>query len=204
VVIPESTLTADGTYSATLGFSVFGNIDTTSYPGATGYTYLLMQTSFNLQTTNPPGVFPIATNPALVEFSDGIAFDGTNYLVGMLAGTNISAQFFSSNGTLIGPLVTIGQSLGFPRLAFGGSNYLAAWEDDFDSGENLFGQIISRNGTMAGPAFSLGPGGSSCGIGRHEFPGDIARQRQCLIWPIGDFGRGVVRPAILNQRPAKQ
>jgi hypothetical protein len=50
-------------------------------------------------------------------FSGGTLFDGTNYCVGMLAGTNLVGQFFPTNGTLVGPQITIGSNPGFPPAA---------------------------------------------------------------------------------------
>ncbi|MHB8523174.1 MAG: hypothetical protein ACYDH9_20810 [Limisphaerales bacterium] len=113
--------------------------------------------------THATNVFPVATNESLVEFSGGIATSGSNYLVGILSGTNVSVQLVSTAGALLGPPVTLGTSKGRPNVAFGGTNYLAVWEDDFAPNENLYGQIISPSGTPIGSPFSMalssGPGG---------------------------------------------
>ena len=101
-------------------------------------------------------IFPIATNSDVTEVAGGFATSGSNSVVGILAGTNVCYQLVSSNGTLIGPLVTIGKSLGFPYIAYGSTNYLAIWLDDFAS--SPFGQIISSSGATVGSAFSLGAG----------------------------------------------
>jgi hypothetical protein len=98
-------------------------------------------------------VFPIATNASLAEISGGIASSGSNYLVSMLSGSNVCVQLVSTNGTLIGSLTTIGESMGEPRAAFGSTNYLVGWFDDYTS--SPFGEIVSWNGTPTGQPFSL-------------------------------------------------
>ncbi|HXR48525.1 MAG TPA: hypothetical protein VN784_13905 [Candidatus Limnocylindrales bacterium] len=109
--------------------------------------------------TNATTVFPIATNPSLVEISGGIAFDGSNYLVGMEAGTNVVGQLVSSNGALLGSQIIVGSNPGFPPsigLAFGQTNYLLAWSDNsVSSGVDIFGQFVSRTGTKVGSTFNL-------------------------------------------------
>ena len=64
-------------------------------------------------------VFPIATNLSLYEISRGIAFDGTNYLVGMEVGTNVVGQLVSSSGALLGPQIVVGSNPAnfFPSIA---------------------------------------------------------------------------------------
>lgn len=62
----------------------------------------------------------------------------------------------STNGSLIGPVLTIGESEGSPLVAAGKTNYLAFWASDNDSnGVDVFGQLISFNGTATGAAFPL-------------------------------------------------
>lgn len=104
-------------------------------------------------------VFPIATNPAVVEFSGGTAYDGTNYFVMMEVGTNLVGQLFSTNGTLIGSQIVIGSNPGFPpaaALAFGKTNYLVAWSDSsIGSGVDMFGRFVSRAGANVGAKFPL-------------------------------------------------
>jgi hypothetical protein len=104
-------------------------------------------------------VFPIATNSSTVQMSGGIAFDGTNYLVGMLVGTNIVGQLVSTNGALIGSQIIVGGTPGFPAaaaFAFGQTNYLVAWSDNsISSGVDMYGQFISRSGAKVGSKFNL-------------------------------------------------
>lgn len=119
-------------------------------------------------------IFPIATNSAVIAYGTGIAFDGTNYLVAGLTGTNssgvtnVNVQLVSAGGTLIGSPINIGggaslQSAGL--LAFGETNYLAAWSDStISSGVDIFGQFISRTGAKVGSAFHLLPSQGSYGL----------------------------------------
>jgi uncharacterized repeat protein (TIGR03803 family) len=114
---------------------------------------------FNLFHVEAATVFPIATNPAVVESSGGIATCGTNYYVIMVNGTNLVGQLVSTNGTLIGGQTNIGVNPGFPpaaALAFGQTNYLVAWSDtSMSSGVDMFGQFISRSGAKVGAEFNL-------------------------------------------------
>lgn len=108
-------------------------------------------------------VFPIATNPAVREVDDGIAFDGTNYLVTLLVGTtNLNAQLVSADGALLGSQISLAvgggssSELAATRPVFAGTNYLVAWSDtSITTGVDIFGQFISRSGAKVGPAFDL-------------------------------------------------
>ena len=110
-------------------------------------------------------VFPIATNPTVIQYGDGIAFDGTNYLVGLVTGTNASAltnvvvQLVSSSGGVIGSQIVAGGGVDLKSpggLAFGQSNYMVAWSDStVNVGVDMFGQFISRAAAKVGPAFNL-------------------------------------------------
>ena len=103
--------------------------------------------------------FPIATNGAIVEFAGPVFYDGTNYLTGIISGTNVSVQRFSSNGGLLGSLLNVGANAGFPpavALAAGQTNYLVAWSDySLSSGVTMFGQFVTRGGAKFGSAFHL-------------------------------------------------
>ena len=115
-------------------------------------------------------VFPIATNPAVIAYGTGIAFDGANYLVEGLTGTNanevtnVSVQLVSASGALLGSPLAIGGgaslagSLDFRSagLCFGNTNYLVGWSDGtISSGVDIFGQLISRSGAKVGSTFNL-------------------------------------------------
>jgi hypothetical protein len=103
--------------------------------------------------------FPITTptNVLELEIPGGVASSGSNYLVGIgLNDTNVCLQLASSNGVMIGSLFTVGASEGEPRLAFGKTNYLAFWGDDYISGAvDLYGQLVSSSGAKVGSAFPL-------------------------------------------------
>jgi hypothetical protein len=100
--------------------------------------------------------FPVATNTATIEIPTAAAFDGTNYLAGLVSGTNVGVQLILPTGSLSGSFVNVGRSSNGPALAFDGTNYLAAWSDQFvASGATMFGQFITRSGATNGPVFPL-------------------------------------------------
>ena len=99
-------------------------------------------------------VFPIATNGNVSQAGIGIAFGGTNYLVGIqgdaAAHYNITAQLVSTNGSLLGSRIAIGRTGGIPKVGFDGTNYLVTWPDDALYPTNvIYGQLISRSGAVA-------------------------------------------------------
>lgn len=108
--------------------------------------------TFVLNSAEATTIFPIATN--VVSFL--AATSGTNYLAAGFSGTNVYSQLVSTNGTVIGPLTTIGVGTSFPLVAFGGGNYLMCWNDDLiTNGPSVFGQVISPNGTLIGSPFFI-------------------------------------------------
>ena len=111
----------------------------------------------SLHQTNATTIFPIATNANIIEFGGGIASSGSNYLVGFFQNqTNPCVQLVSTNGSLIGPVLTIGESEGSSLVAASKNTYLAFWaSDNASNGVDVFGQLISFNGTATGPAFPL-------------------------------------------------
>jgi len=104
-------------------------------------------------------VFPIATNPS-VESALSMAFDGTNYLVGISDDeitdtnhyTNITAQLVSPTGSLVGSRIKVGQLGDIPFIAFEGTNYLLVWKT---STGDISGQRVSRSGTLVGGVFAI-------------------------------------------------
>ena len=123
------------------------------------YRFLITLALFaSLHRANATTVFPIATNTSIVELvKGGTASSGSNYLVGLNQNsTNVCVQLVSTNGALIGSLMTVGASKGEPRVAFGKTNYLAFWGNDYISGAiDLYGQLISSSGVKVGSAFPL-------------------------------------------------
>src|ERR1035437_6751800 len=104
-------------------------------------------------------IFPIATNSGF-EVAIGAAFDGTNFLVGIEGDeTNadtITAQLVSPTGALIGSRIKVGHTGGAPFIAFGGTNYLMVWQDDFaEPNDILTGQRVARNGALVGSSFTI-------------------------------------------------
>jgi hypothetical protein len=123
--------------------------------------FVLLAAVFVFDAANAATVFPIATNPAVVNFGGGVGFDGANYIVGFIAGTNVVNQRVSgTNGSLLGSQIVVGSNPGFPPAiagAFGKTNYLMTWSDNsVSSGVDMFGQFVSKSGTTNGlPRFPL-------------------------------------------------
>ncbi len=100
----------------------------------------------------------------------GIAFDGTNYLAGlsgdMMSDSNLTLQFFTQTGQLLGNRISLGETGSAPLVAFDGTNYLVVWADRYvslnDDGEqagmtNYHGRFINPAGTFTGSKFSIAP-----------------------------------------------
>ena len=101
----------------------------------------------------PPG-FPIANEMAM-EVLNGIATDGSNYLVCIQivpAPKPITVQLISSNGTLLNGRISLGRTGGRAVAAYDGTNYLVVWED---SSDDLYGQFISRSGALVRTNFAV-------------------------------------------------
>lgn len=133
-----------------------GEVLTNGTGGFVGFTNGVVEGFF--VSPLPRGTFPIAITSSN-EFGTGVAFDGTNYLVGIQGGPaahdEITAQLFSPTGSLIGPRVSTGRFGGFPRTAFDGTNYLMIWEDVVNSANHIYGQFISRSGALVRTSFAI-------------------------------------------------
>jgi len=75
----------------------------------------------------------------------------------------------SSTGSKVGPLIDTGRTGIGPSIAFDGTNYLMAWEDDQGHPDDpayysIYGQFVSTSGSLVGDPFRI----SSYGI---EFDG---------------------------------
>lgn len=123
-------------------------------------------------------IFPIATTPEVDEvFLHSSAFDGTDYLVTYISGTNVNVQHVSPAGALLGAAVTLGQGRDHPLVAFGGGVYLVVWSDDFaNSSPNLRGEIIypATNGVFTSQVFTIGGGVVGMGGGGRQSPQGVA------------------------------
>ena len=113
--------------------------------------------------------FPIAVGSD-TTFPGGGAFDGTNFMMGIVGDAaskdNITAQLISTNGTLVGPRISIGEKGGNAQLAFDGTNYLLVWngynwnpftQQPHDT-TSLFGQFITPSGNLEGASFTIATG----------------------------------------------
>jgi hypothetical protein len=104
-------------------------------------------------------VFPIATTTG-EESAISAAFDGTNYLLGILGDASsegsITAQLVSQSGTLVGSRISVGRTGSGLHVAFDGTNYLMVWsDDDAYPGNDIYGQFISKTGTIVGTPFAI-------------------------------------------------
>lgn len=110
--------------------------------------------------------FPIANTKSDEICLEG-AFDGTNFLVGIVEGTEdsaiLKAQMFSQNGSLVGGKITIGaissEGPTFCAIAFDGTNYLVVWQN----GNALKGRFITKSGSFVGSEISISSGIESIG-----------------------------------------
>jgi len=124
-------------------------------------TMILTVLVFSFNEGQSSNEFPIATTTGR-EQSASVAFDGTNYLVGIQGDvdfhTNITAQLVSQSGTLVGSRITTGGTGGAPFVAFDGTNYLMVWEEDAPHSKNIYGQLISKAGALVGQPITVGTG----------------------------------------------
>jgi hypothetical protein len=97
--------------------------------------------------------FPIA-NSAGNESTLSVAFDGTNFLVGVQGG-GIRAQIVSPSGALLGS-VLVPRTGDPPMVGFDGTNYLLVW-GDHTSGSTVpvYGQLVSKLGAAVGSPFQI-------------------------------------------------
>ncbi|MGH9443344.1 MAG: BACON domain-containing protein [Thermoanaerobaculia bacterium] len=110
----------------------------------------------------PANAFPIA-NSSQQELSFGVAFDGTNFLVGIQGDAidrhDIGGQFVSPAGTLVGSRIRTGRTGGAPSVAFGGTSYLLVWPDDAYPGPDaVYGMFVSTAGAPLGSPFVISQG----------------------------------------------
>lgn len=97
--------------------------------------------------------FPIA-NTVLNESTLSVAFDGTNFLVGVQGG-GIRAQIVSPSGALLGT-VLVPRTGDPPMVGFDGTNYLLVWGDHTsDPTVPVYGQLVSKLGAAVGSPFQI-------------------------------------------------
>ena len=158
-----------------------------------GFHCLILVAAFFFNDAKATTIFPITTPTNILELEKGgIASSGSNYLVGIDQNeTNVCLQLVSSNGATVGSLITVGASKGEPRVAFGKTNYLAFWGDDYITNAiDLYGQLVSSSGAKVGSAFPL-----LQSLGTHGFQAeqDIAFDGTnfLLVWEDSNSGNGV-------------
>lgn len=120
------------------------------------------------------------------SISGGVAFDGTNYLVGLTgdatSDSNLSVQFVSTTGQLVGNRIPLGETGSAPVVAFDGTNYLLIWCDRYvaflDNGDdagltNIYGRFINPSGSFVGSRFTIETGAyiKGCSVGDVHFNG---------------------------------
>lgn len=113
-------------------------------------------------TSVAPGEFPIAATSGQ-EWVTGGAFDGINFLIGIMGDDadplSITAQLVSGNGTLLGNRISVGELGDNVQVAFDGGNYLLAWDSyGHPSPEIIVGQLVSKTGALVGTPFTINAG----------------------------------------------
>jgi hypothetical protein len=109
-----------------------------------------------------PSAIPISTAPDL-QYAPAIAFDGTNYLAAWADFRTHCCDVYgarvSSGGAVLDPSgipISTGANLEntFPALAFDGTNYLVAWNDNRSdpAGRDIYGARMSPAGTVLDPS----------------------------------------------------
>ena len=98
------------------------------------------------------------------KWSGPSAFDGTNYLVGMVIhrgndNWDFCAQMVTKTGELYGSeIVSETSQEGIPGgfIGFDGTNYLVGW-NDYRNGpdSDIYGQFVSKSGTSIGPNIAI-------------------------------------------------
>ncbi|MBP1630547.1 MAG: Flagellar hook-length control protein FliK [Bacteroidetes bacterium] len=105
--------------------------------------------------------FPVTTTTNATTLG-GVAFDGYNYLFGFVEDSvnNVTAQFVSSSGALVGSKISVGYIGGAPLVAFDGTKYLLLWSSpkqlfnpDKSIIDSVHGQFVSTSGTLIGSRF---------------------------------------------------
>lgn len=123
--------------------------------------------SINIQLHAQTGVFLISGSNNN-SITGGIAFDGTNYLAGIagdqISDSNLTVQFISQLGQLVGSRISLGETGSAPIVAFDGINYLVIWGDRYvrflDDGNdagmtNIYGRFINPSGSFVGNKFTI-------------------------------------------------
>lgn len=120
--------------------------------------------------------------------SKGVAFDGTNFLVGLqLANSNVAAQPITSSGELGGPRIDLAPSGSPPLVAFNGTNYLLVWADFSDLPSDIVGQFVSRSGEKVGSSFLIQADVDTAEVGGIDFDGT----NFFMVWAANSLSQSV-------------
>ncbi len=138
----------------------------------------------------------------------GVAFDGTNYLIGLsgdaTSDSNLTVQFISTAGQLVGNRIPLGETGSAPVVAFDGANYLLIWSDRYvaflDDGDdagmtNIYGRFIDPSGSFVGNKFTIETDAyiKGCIIGSVHFNGTNYFFTYCEDDGGGDIGHAYGR-----------
>lgn len=114
-----------------------------------------MDAQANTMAVVPVGYnFPIARNTGgEVKGKPGVAFDGTNFLVPYIQGTDVYARRVSPQGILldtqaISISVGLNQAVAPPSVSFDGTNYLIVWNAQRSGMYELYGARVTPSGTV--------------------------------------------------------
>jgi hypothetical protein len=126
------------------------------------------------------GEFPVAVDASKGQVGFSVAYDGTNYLVGLMYYDNggtvcggdfcryARGQFVDADGHLVGSQINVGLTGGAPQVGFDGSSYLMIYETGMrgqESEGDIYGVSISTTGVAGTPFLIAGP---SAGADRRQ------------------------------------
>jgi hypothetical protein len=105
-----------------------------------------------------PGGIAISEAPDR-QYSPSIAFDGTNYLVAWTDERSGIPDIYGARVTQSGTVLdsggvaisTAANGQYIPSVAFGGTNYLVAWEDERSGSWDVYGGRVTPGGTLLDP-----------------------------------------------------
>ncbi len=102
--------------------------------------------------------FVIANNASFSGPQGGaLAFGDTTYMVMYQSNSASYGQRVDKSGSLIGAPTRIAGAMHDNAIAFGGSNFLVAWDAMADQ-KNVYGQFVSVSGNLVGSSFLIDGG----------------------------------------------
>ena len=105
------------------------------------------------QPASAGGGAQVVAGSTNAEISFDVAYDGVNFLValeGSPTGDNeVAAQLVGPGGSLVGGLISLSGSGGYPLVEFDGSNYLLLWSDGANfPNDDVLAQFVDPSGTV--------------------------------------------------------